>query len=157
MGNETELVQCAQCKAMVRKGRMPKHMAKLHSLEALLARSKRAVHEQQLVECPHCKKKIQRKSLPEHIRTAHAAEHIVKNAVVKVTRSTNTQSSMRQQKSRRPKIEEAPENRFTTEREKNAFWREIEAPELEDDAVDVFDKRRVVHGGGYGLGKNRRH
>ena len=37
VGNETELVQCTQCKAMVRKGRMPKHIAKLHSLEALLA------------------------------------------------------------------------------------------------------------------------
>lgn len=157
MTRKSELVRCAQCEAMVRKDRLGKHMAKQHSLEASLAKSRQAERDEQPVECPHCKNMIKLKRLPGHIRKVHGIEQTVKQPGIQKVVSTNTRTSWRRRKPMKPKTEPALEGRFKSEREKNAFWRDLEAPEVEDDSVDVFDKRRVVLGGAYGLGKNRRH
>lgn len=156
MTNESELVRCAQCETMVRKDRMSKHMAKHHSLEAS-AKSQQAERDEQPVECPHCRNMIKRKRMPSHIQKMHGIQQIVKQPGIQNVVSTDTRPSLRRRKTRKPKAEPASASRFKSESEKNAFWRELEAPAVESNGSDIFDNRRVTLGGAYGLGKNRRH
>ncbi|RBO83966.1 hypothetical protein [Marinomonas aquiplantarum] len=141
MDSPSELVECPKCKVLIRSHRLKKHLKKVHSPQAEVLRltaerEKMAKKEidNSLVICHVCNCQIKSKNLIDHCAKTHGLYPS------QVTQATNT-----------------GKNRFNSSREREAFWREKLGPDAKEDQQDIFEKKLVLNGGTYGLGKNRKH
>lgn len=139
---------CPRCGCGLRADRFEKHMRKQHSPCAEkareLARQKLAITKElkelegnQTVRCNICGTKVKLKNKGRHFKKVHDTfGNYCQNPV-----STTPESGSLRSLSSRDRIR-ALNRRFGPDREYSE---------------DLFDRGRVVQGGGYGLGNNRHH
>ncbi len=141
------LVECPHCNQKVAARNLERHVKKAHNPDTELKRliSENLVRVQAarekflttIVKCTICRKLIQLKDIKSHYGSSHAKPA-----------PTEMLSFLR---------ETPPKNQFASERERERFWKEKSGYQSEDTSDDVFEKKKVILGGAYGLGKNRKH
>lgn len=128
---------------------LKKHLKRAHSPEAERERAKkkaalaeakaaedRVKREAEMVlSCPICKASVKAKNLPKHGRLKHG--RLVTSA--------------------QAKGEPEPTSRFLSAREREAFFQARLGPQFDEESEDAFERGRILHGGAFGLGKNRKH
>jgi putative heme iron utilization protein len=140
------LVTCEKCGAQVAKHRIEKHIRRVHSpereaaLAAALAENQaanaRAQFLKQSIRCPVCQAVIKLSGVKSHFGNVHA-----KPAPAELLRIVD---------------ESGGANRFKSDREREAYWRRQSGISYEE-GNDLFDRTKVLSGGAFGLGKNRRN
>lgn len=90
-----------------------------------------------LVTCSTCKQKVRLGDIKSHFGNAHASPAPAMFLALLG--------------------EKPPSNRFNSAYDREQYWRRYERGEEPDNSEDLFDKTKVLQGGLYGLGKNRRH
>lgn len=89
-----------------------------------------------LVHCSSCQKKIHLKDIKRHFAAVHFAP---------ASREMLALIGLSE-----------PTNFFKSAREREAYWRDFAGANNEK-SEDLFDKTRVLSGGAFGLGKNRKN
>lgn len=139
---------CPKCGCDLRADRFEKHMRKQHSPSAEkvreLARQKRAIAKKlkemegkQTVRCDICGTKVKLKHKARHLRKVHGDQNEPCHDPISIRPHGGSLRSL----SSRDRIR-ALNRLFGPDREYSE---------------DIFERGRVVQGGGYGLGNNRRH
>ncbi len=144
---DTKFVKCPHCNSDVSEGRLTRHIRKVHSplaeakrqleQEAILARKAKAEQMRQKVSCPTCGVLVALGQVKSHMGTVHSAP-VPADLLRKMG-------------------EAPPVNRFRSASEREEYWRRLERGEDPKESNDLFDRTRVLQGGLFGLGKNRRH
>ncbi|NLU98892.1 hypothetical protein B6N13_12455 [Marinomonas sp. UCMA 3892] len=136
-----ELVECPKCKDLIRPFRLKMHLKKVHTPEAEAKRIKAAAELRKaeiefnaIVSCSICKCSVKRKNLTRHLKNVHGCDMSI---VVSV--------------------KEPAKNKFNSVRERKAFWKKMLGPDTDDEPQGLFEKKLVLNGGAYGLGRSRKH
>lgn len=143
---ETEMVACPKCGQTVARRNIERHLARAHSAEKerqsaagdnlKIVNQARRVYLGTVVKCASCKHGIKLSEIKSHYATAHKSPAPLEMlALVGLSE---------------------PQNMFKSDREREAYWRAKSGFDG-GSSDDVFDRGRVVSGGAYGLGKNRKH
>lgn len=148
-GGKYPAVACPICHVIFNTANLGLHVVNQHGARALnrkarkldsnvavavrrkLAGDVKATDEKRIVNCQYCGVKVGRGKLNRHISRVHSE--------VKAT----------------PVVVEKLGEMSPSERRKRL--RKMFGPDDDDKGSDVFDRTRVVSGGGFGLGKNRKH
>jgi hypothetical protein len=139
------LVICPECNASVRD--LLRHRARAHTPEKDAARAEmraKAINEQakrkllkQPIKCLDCGKRLLLGTIKGHYGNVHARP--APESILQML----GESSLK--------------NRFTSDRAREAYWRALNGSPTATETEDLFDRTRVLSGGAYGLGKNRRN
>ena len=143
-----QLVRCPKCYVVLSPRNLDKHARKVHSAQAeqLKARPERgriaakaeAQHLVSIFSCPDCKKGFMVREMKAHFLNAH------RRALPPSLVAAIGESALR--------------NKFGSKSERDAHWKKREGPiRDEPPGEDVFAKSKVVSGGAFGLGRNRRN
>lgn len=137
MDQPSELVKCPKCNDYLRKSRLNRHLKKVHNPQAELLRQeaeRERIAENRLVVCPFCNCQIRNKKLFNHCKVSH------RRLPTQVKQAMNI-----------------AKNKFNSAREREAFWKNTLGPDTEENQQDKFEKKLILSGGVYGLGKSRNH
>lgn len=144
--SQPKLVQCPKCQSMVNERRLEYHLQKVHSSGKFIAHlaeknrkaveAAREVYVTTWIQCLSCQEKIQLKDIKRHFAVVHFAP-ASKEMLALIGLSE-------------------PINLFKSTREREAYWREFSGIQRVE-SEDLFEKTRVLNGGLFGLGKNRKH
>jgi len=154
---------CSICGSMLRSENFEHHMQTQHTPEKEKARieqkdldRKKRLEGMQIVQCEICGIKIKKKNLKKHKRNVHEAV-IVKCSICGMSMKENKLTKHKQNihneyssEQLKLKLKKMPVS------ERNKFIKKVLGPE-QNNSTDIFSKGRVVSGGGYGLGRNRKH
>lgn len=149
--NDPKLVRCQRCGVDVAERNLSRHMHKIHSpaAEAKRAVAQSAVRLEakenkerrdllhSLLICPACKQKVRLGDIKSHFGNVH---------------SSPAPAMLLAQLGEKP-----PSNKFKSARDREEYWRRYEQGGEPERSEDLFDKTKVLQGGLFGLGKNRRH
>ena len=140
-------VQCERCGVLVAQHRLKKHLKRVHSPERQAAQEAadtklrlvkaRTQYLARKLKCPVCAHSIQIGQIKSHFGNAHARQ--APNELLQLLG------------------ESVGVNRFSSVREREAYWRQQSGVIHEGASQDLFDRTNVLSGGAYGLGKNRKH
>lgn len=149
--NISKMVRCQRCGVDVAEHNLSRHVHKIHSptaeakravaqlavrLEAKENKERRDLLRSPLT-CPACKQKVRLGDIKSHFGNVH---------------SSPAPAMFLAQLGEKP-----PSNRFRSARDREQYWRRHEQGEEPERSEDLFDKTKVLQGGLFGLGKNRRH
>lgn len=104
--------------------------------------------EDKYVVCPVCRVSVKEKKLAKHNRRQHTEAGKAKKAEARAKKAFS--------KAMDKKLEPRPSLRFMGTAKRRRYLDSLDKPDREWSS-DVMDSGRVYSGGGYGLGRNRKH
>ena len=142
---------CPICGMSVKQSALERHIRMKHSsdkLENIIKALQQNGLNSQFIECPACLNIVRDFNFWSHAKRAHKLKI---DPCFKPTGS-------RGKKKKRKQIDKNQErvNRFANEAEKEKFWRDTLGPD-KDYSEDIMDRKNIKLGGGFGMGKNRKH
>ena len=115
----------------------------------------KVLDKEKYVGCPVCNREMKKKNLPKHLRREHSAEGVIN--VKKPTFNTSDAKARRAfRKANDKKVVSNHSLRDMSPAQRRRHLDALDRPDREESRA-IMDSGRVFHGGGYGLGKSRKH
>ena len=144
---ENVFVKCPKCGDNVAEKNLRRHEKKAHSIGAELQREVRILEERERkrmaellktkVKCSMCSALVTLGGMKSHFGSKHVVQM--------------------PDEYYRMLGESPPASMFKSNRAREAYWRSRDLDPSSEESTDLFERTKVLQGGAYGLGKNRKH